>query len=206
MIYRIFGDEESRFDEHIVNLLNECLGPNYYTQAKLDIRRHRGFVCVAFDEFLPVGVTTAYVLTDPELSALLPEGEWHDKLDGADVALFEASAVRSNYRGRGIGKRLFELRLEWAKDVKADYALALAWRSGQHESIGLHLSLGAQVIYEGGHSFAGVPCVRCSPAECTCVGDIVLYDLHTHEWEFVAKGEEFEGDFLMCICGETRDV
>lgn len=206
MIYRIFGPEESQFDESIVTLMNECLGPEYYSRVKLGIRRQRGFVCVAFDEFLPVGVTTAYMLTDLELSAFLPEGEWRDKLYGSDVALFESSAVRPSYRGRGIGKRLFQMRLDWAKDLDAYYALALAWRSGQHESIGLHLELGGHVIYEAGHSFGGVPCVRCAPAECTCVGDIVLYELHTHEWEFIAKVQEFENDFLMCICGETRNA
>lgn len=206
MIYRIFGPEESQFDESIVTLMNECLGPEYYSRVKLGIRRQRGFVCVAFDEFLPVGVTTAYVMDDVEVAALIPaEDDWRQKLLGSTTVLLESSAVRPGYRGRGIGKRLFELRLDWAmRDKDADYAVALAWRSGANESIGLHLALGGKVIYEGGHSFEGVPCVRCAPADCTCVGDIVLFEKqHEHEWDIVNDENGVGTGYVLCWCGST---
>ena len=95
------------------------------------------------DDTYTFGVT-AYNLADQEVIGFglscRTYPEWaNDYLHGLldfeipnNAVLMHIGAVRSNWQGRGVGSRLFETRLEWAKQNDAPAAFGVSWLRESH--------------------------------------------------------------------------
>lgn len=163
-----------------VDILNAAFGEGYYNLEALQATCSEGFVCGAFWGFGLVGITTAYEAGTEELE--------RDKLRAGGIESFpttgrwvimDSSAVVPGFRGRGIGKGLFEQRLAYAKAIGADGALAYCWNTGKDESWPIHQKLGARFLHFVSEGFyAGIPCNICDPAgrsACICGCQIMIY-------------------------------
>lgn len=75
-----------------------------------------------------VGHGVATIVDDEKAVDLLPDGRFdRDALVGERNAWLWFGAVDEAWRGHGIGRRLFEGRLDWARRYGVDMILALGW-------------------------------------------------------------------------------
>lgn len=81
---------------------------------------------------VPVGAGLVSVHNHDEAIELLPEGRFDaDALVGDRTAWLWFGVVDPEWRGRGIGRAMFDRRVEWAREQGASMAVAFGWeRSG----------------------------------------------------------------------------
>lgn len=87
-------------------------------------------------------------------------------------------AVKANYQGKGVGKKLLELRLDWIKSNGAKYALACSWKNNKKfSSPRLFIADGFEVISHFStyiHPAIEInPCPICKPT-CHCENYIFI--------------------------------
>ncbi|ELZ38757.1 hypothetical protein C471_09310 [Halorubrum saccharovorum DSM 1137] len=108
----------------------------------------------------------------------LPDGGFDaEALVGDRNAWLWFGVVDESWRGLGLGRRLFERRLRWARDQDADMAFAFGWEHDGRTSRPLFEAFGFvpverfQRLYEGDRDV----CPECgalpsNDATCTCAG------------------------------------
>ncbi|MEK6555360.1 MAG: GNAT family N-acetyltransferase, partial [Bdellovibrionota bacterium] len=58
------------------------------------------------------------------------EANLNEKFAGKIVGSFATMTVHEKYQGQGIGQKLSQARLNWLKEMKADYIIGVSWVSG----------------------------------------------------------------------------
>lgn len=125
------------------------------------------------------------------LGGIIPKNqyEYYSVFSESIFKIFESSrigtllfvAVKEEYRGKGIGKKLLELRRDWLKKNGADYALASSWKNNmKFSSPRLFIADGFEVV---SHFSTYIhpdtktnPCPICNP-RCHCENYIFIKKL-----------------------------
>lgn len=104
-----------------------------------------------------------------------------EKFAGKIVGSFATMTVHEKYQGLGIGQKLSLARLNWLKEMKADYIIGVSWVSGlKHTSDRVFEKMGFKPVkrvegfytdYAKTHPF---DCPGCKAPACTCAAVMYL--------------------------------
>jgi len=132
-----------------------------------------------------IGGGFATIKSREQTVAELPDGRFDaDALAGDRNAWFWFGVVDDAWRGLGLGRRLFEERVQWARDQGADMAFAFGWEHPGRTSRPLFEAFGFvpverfKRLYEDERDVCPVCDVWPSDDEtCTCSGVVWAKDL-----------------------------
>ena len=132
-----------------------------------------------------VGGGLATIETAERTIGELPDGGFDaDALAGDRNAWLWFGIVDEAWRGQGLGRRLFEQRVEWTRDQDADMAFAYGWEHEARTSRPLFEDFGFlpverfERLYEGERDVCPECDVRPSEDQtCTCAGVVWAKDL-----------------------------
>jgi GNAT superfamily N-acetyltransferase len=158
----------------------DIFGPQYMSERTSD---PRSFAVGAFAGTELVGVGVALLISDfeyyqpfdPKISA---------ELKDRTVGSFSTLCVHERFRGRGLGKRLSQIRLEWLRERKCQVIVGVSWVSGLPDtSDRVFAALGFRPVstvsqfyrdFSVKHPFS---CPGCGQSPCLCSAILYRLDL-----------------------------
>jgi len=182
IIRQITPDDRQLFPAAL-ELLNrtqgrDIFGPQYMSERTND---PRSLVLGAFAGTELVGVGVAQLLSDFEYYQPF-DPKISSELKGKTVGSFSTLCVHERFRGKGLGKRLSQRRLEWLRERKCQVILGVSWISGLphtsdrvFEAIGFKAVKAVSNFYRDSSLKHPFSCPGCEKSPCIC--SAVLYRL-----------------------------
>jgi GNAT superfamily N-acetyltransferase len=134
----------------------------------------------AFDDARFVGCSVAGILGERHFDFYKMYGSsLATKLLPGQIAHIIGVILKDEYRGQGIGKELLKVRLKWAREVGAKFALSNSWVSKQHfNSARLFEAGGFQVVtrFTNFNPYGKTPCNFCGDS-CRCENIVFLKEI-----------------------------
>jgi GNAT superfamily N-acetyltransferase len=184
IITQITPDDSQLFPAAL-ELLNrtqgrDIFGPQYMSERTSD---PRSLALGAFAGTELVGVGVAQLLSDFEYYQPF-DPKISSELKGKTVGSFSTLCVHERFRGKGIGKRLSQRRLEWLIERKCEVILGVSWVSGlPHTSDRVFEAMGFKAVktvpnfYHDTSLKHPFSCPGCERSPCTCSAILYRLDL-----------------------------
>lgn len=155
--------------QQILDLFNNHVGECWELTDLYDRINHPDKTLVTLtNDRKVIGAATAYILQEDD-------GWWPAK-EGDGI--LESAALLPDFRGKGYGKMLAQIRLDWLRQQKCNSVWASSWLSNQkHTSRGLLSSLGFVTTKFVERAWWGEDCPVCGPQACVCGAAIMKLNL-----------------------------
>ena len=134
----------------------------------------------AFDDARFIGCSVAGILGERNFDFYKVYGtSLATKLLPGQIATMIGAVLKDEYRGQGIGKELLEVRMKWAREVGAKFALSNSWVSKQSfNSARLFEADGFQVVtrFSNFYPKGENPCSFCGDI-CRCENIVYIKEI-----------------------------
>lgn len=173
---------DSSLFEVALELLNETQGRGLFDQDYVEsrVKDANSFVLGAFAQNQLIGIAVAQVIED--FNFYIPfHSTLPSKLAGRRVGSFATLCFDEKYRGRGLGQRMSQMRLNWLDEQGCEVVLGVSWVSGlPHTSDRVFQKMGFQKIKRVENFFyqssleRPFHCPGCGGPPCSCPAELYL--------------------------------